>query len=268
MANYYLSNNGSERIGPIPEKELIRNGMTPNSLVWCKSMPGWKRAGEVPELAKYFVAQSQPQYQSQPQQGPYYQQDQYAFDPNSKFDYNQPQYLGMEPKPSFGEAVTSCFANFANFKGRARRSEFWWFFLFNVLLGFALSFIPFNHVSDIVSLACFIPLLAVSTRRLHDTGHSGWWLFFFYLGFLLLVVVSSFAVYDLGYSYSSYDDYYHAVRSLSSYSLGLYSIATMVLSLYVLVMGIILLVFYCTDSDKLDNKYGPSPKYKYGNLSY
>ena len=92
MANYYLSN-GSERQGPNPEEELLRNGMTPDSLVWCKGMTGWTRAGEVPELAGYFVAQ-QPQYQQ-----PQYQQPQYGQPQYGQPQYGQPQY----PQPGYGK---------------------------------------------------------------------------------------------------------------------------------------------------------------------
>ena len=88
MANYYLSNNGSERIGPILEEELIMNGMTPNSLVWCKGMEGWTRASDVPQLAKYFASSDvpplmdlpyspSPQYPQYPQY-PHYSQGQYG----------------------------------------------------------------------------------------------------------------------------------------------------------------------------------------------
>ena len=86
MANYYLSNGGGERQGPFREEDLLRNGMTPDSLVWCNGMPGWQRASEVPELAQYFVSQPivppiQQQYPRYPQypQAPQYSQGQYGY---------------------------------------------------------------------------------------------------------------------------------------------------------------------------------------------
>ncbi len=65
--------------------------------------------------------------------------------------------------------------NYATFTGRARRSEFWWPTLFNVVLGFILSFIPF--VGPLFSLAILVPNFAVASRRLHDTGRAFGWFF-------------------------------------------------------------------------------------------
>lgn len=76
------------------------------------------------------------------------------------------------PVDSFGGAIKTCFNKYADFEGRANRSEYWYWFLFNVLLGI-LSLAPL--VAGIISLILFIPSLAVSVRRLHDIGKSGWW---------------------------------------------------------------------------------------------
>lgn len=70
----------------------------------------------------------------------------------------------------FIQSIKTCFGKYATFSGRARRSEYWWFCLCNVILGC----IPF--VNFIWGLAVLIPSLAVCVRRLHDTGRSGWWL--------------------------------------------------------------------------------------------
>jgi uncharacterized membrane protein YhaH (DUF805 family) len=83
-------------------------------------------------------------------------------------------------------AVSTCFSKYATFSGRARRAEYWWFTLFlfiaNAILGLldGMSF-GWGHgmgqpLSALFSLATFLPSLAVSVRRLHDTGRSGWWL--------------------------------------------------------------------------------------------
>jgi uncharacterized membrane protein YhaH (DUF805 family) len=82
----------------------------------------------------------------------------------------------------FGEAVKTGLAKYATFSGRARRSEYWWFFLFLVLTnwaGRAVDFAVGNEfpiVETLVATALFLPFLASSVRRLHDTGRSGWWL--------------------------------------------------------------------------------------------
>ena len=101
---------------------------------------------------------------------------------------------------SFTESVRTCISKFGTFDGRATRSEFWWFDLFTVLVGF-VGYIPllilgiigassgdggvvsglftilsviFWIIWFIVVIALVIPLLAVGCRRLHDRGQSGW----------------------------------------------------------------------------------------------
>jgi uncharacterized membrane protein YhaH (DUF805 family) len=86
----------------------------------------------------------------------------------------------------FGEAVKSCLRQYVGFSGRARRSEYWWFFLFVVIVSAVASVLDalLGTVSDdtnlgligtIVGLALVLPIIAVSVRRLHDTSRSGWW---------------------------------------------------------------------------------------------
>jgi uncharacterized membrane protein YhaH (DUF805 family) len=65
---------------------------------------------------------------------------------------------------------------YADFSGRARRKEFWMFVLINFIIGLVLSFIN-DYLSSLYALAVLIPGLAVSVRRLHDIGKSGWWIF-------------------------------------------------------------------------------------------
>ncbi len=76
---------------------------------------------------------------------------------------------------NFIEAVQTCLRNYALFRGRARRPEFWWFMLFAVLATLAASFLFGEFGNGIVTLALLLPGLAVSARRLHDIGRSGWW---------------------------------------------------------------------------------------------
>lgn len=75
----------------------------------------------------------------------------------------------------YQQAILTCFKKFADFKGRARRSEFWYFELFCVLMSLAFSFIS-EDAATIVMLITLIPNIAVSVRRLHDIGRSGWWM--------------------------------------------------------------------------------------------
>ena len=121
---------------------------------------------------------------------------------------------------TFQEAINSVFSNYANFSGRARRSEYWYFTLFNIIVSMVLSalmrltagsamFNIFRIIEVVYSLAVIIPGLAVAWRRLHDTGRSGAW--------YLLILVPFVGV-------------------------------------------IVLLVWFCKDSQPGVNEYGPCPK--------
>ena len=76
---------------------------------------------------------------------------------------------------SFGDAISTCFNKYAEFVGRARRSEYWWFFLFVILVDLVVSRLS-PTLSILATLALFVPNLAVGVRRMHDTGKSGWFL--------------------------------------------------------------------------------------------
>jgi uncharacterized membrane protein YhaH (DUF805 family) len=80
-----------------------------------------------------------------------------------------------EQAMTFAESVRTCLSKYVDFNGVASRSEFWWFFLFQILVVLVLSFVS-QLIADIAALALFLPSLAVAARRLHDTGRSGWWL--------------------------------------------------------------------------------------------
>lgn len=80
---------------------------------------------------------------------------------------------------------------YAVFNGRARRKEYWMFFLWNIIIGFIIGFVlgivgamlqVGTALSDlagvIYGLAVFVPGLAVAIRRMHDVGRSGWWILF------------------------------------------------------------------------------------------
>lgn len=82
---------------------------------------------------------------------------------------------------------------YADFTGRARRSEFWWFTLFSMIFNGVGEVIDsatgFPVLGGIISLVFFIPSLAISARRLHDIGKSGWWylLVFTIIGIFVLI---------------------------------------------------------------------------------
>jgi uncharacterized membrane protein YhaH (DUF805 family) len=122
----------------------------------------------------------------------------------------------------FAGSITTVFGKYATFSGRASRPEFWWWILFLIIVGFVFNVIDavtglrygagstdftfngqtvpltntgFGVLSTIWSLAVLLPYLGVTVRRLHDAGHSGWWLLWGYLlalvcciGFIILLV--------------------------------------------------------------------------------
>jgi uncharacterized membrane protein YhaH (DUF805 family) len=86
---------------------------------------------------------------------------------------NSPRsYLQELKNMNFGQATSTCLSRSATFSGRASGPEFWWFFLFQILVSVAASMIG-DTIAALVSLALLLPALAVGTRRLHDIGKSG-----------------------------------------------------------------------------------------------
>lgn len=70
---------------------------------------------------------------------------------------------------------------YAEFKGRARRKEYWMFFLFNVIASIIFAVVDAalgsgETIGNLYSLAVFIPSIAVAVRRMHDVGKSGWFI--------------------------------------------------------------------------------------------
>jgi uncharacterized membrane protein YhaH (DUF805 family) len=101
----------------------------------------------------------------------------------------------------FTDAVRSVIVErYADFQGRAQRSEFWWFALFYFLLSLAVGMV--GAASDtlggilnvVVSLGLLLPSLAVSIRRLHDTDRTGWWILLYLLPVIGTIVLIIFFV--------------------------------------------------------------------------
>lgn len=117
----------------------------------------------------------------------------------------------------FQQAVRTCLGKYADFNGRASRAEFWWFFLFTVLVSLVLTIPLFIIIGLLaamgdssagvgimgvllilwyivifaVTIALFIPLLAVGARRLHDWGQTAWLLLLYFVpcGNIALIVM-------------------------------------------------------------------------------
>jgi uncharacterized membrane protein YhaH (DUF805 family) len=143
------------------------------------------------------------------------------------------------------DAIVTCFSKYADFSGRARRSEYWFWVLFNLIVGFVANMISSLLGSLtlylIVIVALLIPSISVTVRRLHDIGKSGW--------YYLLPAVPFVAMFFLLFTYFvTYD----ASNSIF-YIIGLFEIAALVLT-------IIFIIWMAKDSQPGMNKYGPNPK--------
>jgi uncharacterized membrane protein YhaH (DUF805 family) len=105
----------------------------------------------------------------------------------------------------------NAFKKYFEFSGRARRKEFWMFLLFHYIFIFLTVFLVFSLTGDLyesdetnyvfVTIICtylllsFIPSLAITVRRLHDSGKSGWWLLLNlipYIGWFVILIFTCF----------------------------------------------------------------------------
>lgn len=192
----------------------------------------------------------------------------------------------VQPRMSLKEAVGKCFGEYATLSGRARRSEFWWFYFFVTLIVavplvamtiVALVFeeripVDFDDLSMTVqgidavlvvfmTLACLfllIPSLAVQVRRLHDTGRSGWWVVWGVLSRFPYRITSGYVLGDM--ADNSSNEIMNLMKGFEVSTVG--GSLMLLFSLLSWGMSIVLLIFMLKDSDKGENKYGPSPKYQ------
>lgn len=160
-----------------------------------------------------------------------------------------------------------CFKQYADFSGRARRKEFWWFTVINfiIMLIFIIGLMvpivkmsydvamsggdleDFNEMEMVVAmlknpiiyiyliyyLAVLVPRIAVFVRRLHDIGRSGYWAFLYFGASIIAQIIN-----------------------LGNYGTGVYIIIAMAL----LFIAILFLVWLFTDSQYGPNQWGPNPK--------
>ena len=145
MAQYYLVKDG-QRIGPLAIDQLTQYGLTPETLVWTDGMTDWVQASQIPEVAALLAPKPAPAPAPAPQPAPAtapqpVQQPQPQYQaPQPQYQQPQPQYqqpyqqaaMGnyvATPQLGFMDAVKICLKKYFDFKGRARRSEYWWFML-------------------------------------------------------------------------------------------------------------------------------------------
>ena len=146
---------------------------------------------------------------------------------------------------NFVQSIKTCLRKYADFKGRAMRSEFWWFQLLIIILSIiamtidhlVLGYTLDNAMTPLVvifAVGFVVPSASVAARRLHDIGWSGW------------VQLPMFL------TYLSYLDVWFPDFSLSLIGTTLISVG--------MLFWIILLIILIKDSQPKTNKYGPNPK--------
>jgi uncharacterized membrane protein YhaH (DUF805 family) len=99
---------------------------------------------------------------------------------------------------TFSDAVRDAFSKYVTFSGRSSRAAYWWWYLFTVIVVIAAAVVDLiigsQIVTVLVSLALFLPNLAVLVRRLHDGGHTGWWVLIGLLPLIGFIVLLIFAL--------------------------------------------------------------------------
>ncbi|MDO4431142.1 MAG: DUF805 domain-containing protein [Lonepinella koalarum] len=206
---FYYENNGAN-MGPVSSDEIIelaKNGtLNRNSLIWREGYEDWKKLSES-EIDVSFLPP--PMKQTPP-----------PMKSNSSAGVNIASLPKISGDNVFIQYFVGNFKNYINFKGRARRKEFWFFSLFYFLIYLGLSIIEGvfsmllrTHYIGVLpllfGLASIIPSLGLSFRRLHDTDRSAWWL---------------------------------------------------LLHLIPLIGSIVIIIFCCLDSQAGENRYGANPK--------
>jgi uncharacterized membrane protein YhaH (DUF805 family) len=136
---------------------------------------------------------------------------------------------------------------YAVFSGRAARAEYWWFYLLTVLVGIPARLLDLTlgdsaAIAAIVQLFLFVPWMAVTVRRLHDTDRSGWW---------LLIVVAVFAAVA----------FVAVLDSVADTSAGgPLAFTSLVIGLLLVVVAVItLVVFMVLPGTQGSNRFGPDP---------
>ena len=145
---------------------------------------------------------------------------------------NEGEIMGL----NLPEAVKICFKKYFDFKGRASRSEYWYFVLFLVIgyaIGIGLSFVafPFTFLLGAFVIAIIIPWISVAVRRLHDINKSGWWVA---LPLPAGIIETIFSVYR--------QTTFEIIFAVIGFGCSIY-----------------LIILYCTAGDSKQNRFGKNP---------
>ena len=146
------------------------------------------------------------------------------------------------PMVNFGTAIQLGFQRYFDFSGRSTRAELWWWSLFTNLV----QLIPL--IGGVIALAALIPSIAVTSRRLHDIGKTGWWQLLFWIA-SIIAWSASISFLFVGLMASEEGD--------SSGFLFLLSGVALVVAIAVIAIAI---KWFVRKGDEGPNKYGPDPR--------
>ena len=155
------------------------------------------------------------------------------------------------------QSVTSVFRNYVNFRGRAQRSEFWWFVLFSIVVSVILSMLasvarPLEVLEFIFFLVVLLPSLAVTARRLHDANRTAWWMLLYLIPILGFTVLVTLFLVVLGMDVLE-------PWETNDVEWGILGIIFLIWFLGSIAAWIVLLVFQIMPGTVGPNRYGPDP---------
>lgn len=211
VKKYYLFQ-GGQQFGPLEPEELKNHEIAPSSLIWYDGLVNWLRADELEELKFLFISTAvPPPVPPVPPPVPPVLPPVTPVPPPYQHQFTRHEAVSnqkvIKPLSAF-EWFSLCWIKALDFKGRARRSEFWYFvlvnngiYLFIVILSSALGQSAFaqapsgtDSFSSLIGMIIMLyllistlPFLAAGARRMHDVGKSGWFLIIPVYGFILSI---------------------------------------------------------------------------------
>ena len=174
-------------------------------------------------------------------------------------------------------AVKSGFRQYVRFRGRATQPEFWWWMLFIVIASIVLDVIDrmidrmvgieeLGVLSTLFGLATLLPSLAVTSRRLHDIGKSGWWQLAWYAASALawgIAVVILFI--GLAFAFAAVGDWILTVGTggdLSEIILAVLPALLAFIAAAAITLGVVIwaIIWLARQGEPGENRYGPDPR--------
>lgn len=244
---YYTQ--GQQRHGPLEAAQiaaLIADGtIRPDTMVGREGMANWALARDHFDFATGTTPPPLPQ--TGQSRVPVVRRVHSASTSTARSDDGAGMTQYPAPPRRFTEAVSVSLRKYFTFSGRASRSEYWYFFLFTVLVGVVTALLdtiffgtrwdddvsPLNNLANLLLL---LPMLAVGWRRLHDINRSGWW-----IGGFWLIMFATFFMF---------------MFTVASQGVGIIGPLVALIGIAVLVYFVTMLVFLCSKGDPHPNRFG------------